>query len=290
MGIRLEERLSVRLGWLLCLVVFSFLVPASLGAQVTTGTTPTGLFYETSGTGEPVVLAHAFSVDRRMWASQIAALERRFQVIRYDLRGHGKSDAPSAPYAPQDDLRSVLYALGINKATLIGLSAGATIATDFAIAYPNRVARVILASPGLNGHVPSPPLTWTQPVFQAAGAGDPEGAAKLWAATPIMAMRNDLTAESTVRDLVMSNVRLWTYRTNPAQPLTPPAIGRLSEIKCPALVILGEQDLPHIKEIATLLVNGISGAKLVTIPRAGHMVNLDAGDAFNQAVESFLAK
>ena len=82
---------------------------------------------------------------------------------------------------------------------------------------------------------------------------------------------------------------VWTPTTNPVRQLTPPAIKRLSEVKCPALVILGEQDLPHIKEVAGLLVNGIAGARLVTIPRAGHMVNLDARDAFNQAVELFLS-
>ena len=191
-----------------------------------------------------------------MWAPQIAALERRFRVIRYDLRGHGKSEGPSAPYATYEDLRSVLDALGVTRATLIGLSAGSEVATDFALAYPE---------------------------------GDSEGAAKLWAATPIMAMRNDLTAAATVNELVMSNTRIWTYRTNPVRPLAPPAIKRLSEIKCPALVILGEQDLPHIKEIGELLVGGIAGARLVTVPRAGHIVNLDARDAFNQAVDTFLA-
>jgi len=275
----------------LCLIVCAllFLVPAIAEAQATMGTSSAGIFYEVSGAGEPVVLIHAFSVDRRMWAPQIASLEKRFRVVRFDQRGHGKSDAPSAPYAQHEDLRSVLDALGINKATLIGLSAGATTATDFAIAYPNRVVRVVLASPGLSGYVPSAPLTWTQPVFKAAGSGDAEGAAKLWADTPIMALRNDLSAAATVKDLVMSNTRLWTYRTNPVQPLMPPAIKRLSDVKCPALVILGEQDLPHIKEVAGLLVNGIAGARLVTIPRAGHIVNLDARDAFNQAVESFLA-
>ena len=200
-----------------------------------------------------MVLIHAFSVDRRMWAPQIALLEHRFRVVRYDLRGHGKSEGPSAPYAPHEDLRSVLDALDISRATLIGLSAGATIATDFAIAYPNRVARLVLASPGLSGHVPSTPLTWTQPVFQAAGAGDAEGAARLWADTPIMAVRNDLSVAPAVRE-----------------------------------VILGEQDLPHIKEIAGLLIKGIAGARLVTIPRAGHMVNLDARETFNRAVEAFV--
>jgi 3-oxoadipate enol-lactonase len=271
-------------------VLILLLSSTAAGAQITTGTSSAGLFYEVSGAGEPIVLIHAFSVDRRMWASQIATLEGRFRVVRYDLRGHGKSAGPSAPYSPHEDLRSVLDALFISKVTLIGLSAGATIATDFAIAYPDRVTRIVLASPGLSGHVPSAPLTWTQPVFKAAGSGDSEGAARLWAETPIMALRNDLSAATTVKDLVMSNVRLWTYRTNPAQQLTPPAIGRLSEVKCPTLVILGEQDLPHIKEIASLLVKGIAGARLVTIPLAGHMVNLDARDAFNRALDTFLAR
>jgi hypothetical protein len=103
-----------------------------------------------------------------------------------------------------------------------------------------------------------------------------------------MALRNDLTAAAVVRELVMSNARLWSFRTNPARPLSPPALGRLAEVKAPTLVILGEQDLPHIKEIAGLLVKGIAGARLATIPRAGHMVNLDSRDAFNRAVESFL--
>ena len=158
--------LRLRVCLLLCLV------PGIAAAQVTAGTSSAGIFYEVSGAGEPVVLIHAFSVDRRMWAPQIALLEKRFRVVRYDQRGHGKSDGPSAPYAQHEDLRSVLDALGIDKATLIGLSAGATTATDFAIAYPNRVVRVVLASPGLSGYVPSAPLTWTQPVFKAAGAGD----------------------------------------------------------------------------------------------------------------------
>ena len=259
-------------------------------AQTTTGTSPAGIFYEASGTGEAVVLIHAFSVDRRMWAPQIAALEGRFRVVRYDLRGHGRSEGPLAPYAAHDDLRSVLDASGIDRATLIGLSAGATVATDFALAYPKRVVRLVLASPGLSGHVPATSLTWMQPVFAAAGAGDAEKAARLWLDTPIMALRNDLTVAPTVTDLVMGNVRLWTYKSNPARQLTPAAAGRLAEISCPALVILGGEDLPHVKEVARLIVDGIAGATLVTIPRAGHLVNLDASGPFNQAVVSFLAR
>ena len=98
-----------------------------------------------------------------------------------------------------------------------------------------------------------------------------------------------LSAAPTVRALVMSNVRLWTFKSNPSQPLMPLAINRLAEVRCPSLVILGEQDLPHIKDVAGLLVKGIDGARLVIIPRAGHIANLDAPQAFNQALDSFLA-
>jgi 3-oxoadipate enol-lactonase len=256
-------------------------------AQSRTGTSSAGLYYEVVGAGDPVVLIHAFSVDRRMWDPQMPALQGRFTVIRYDLRGHGKSGAPSAPYSTSDDLRSVLDALDVRRAALVGLSAGSQVATDFALASPDRVTRLVLTSPGLGG-MTLPPLPWMQPVFQAAGAGEPERAARLWAETPIMALRRDTSAAATLVDLVVSNSRLWTYRTNPVQPLTPPAIKRLSEIKCPTLVVLGGDDLPHIKEAGNLLMNGIGGAKLVTIPGAGHIVNFDARERFNEELVRFL--
>jgi pimeloyl-ACP methyl ester carboxylesterase len=270
------------------LVLLSILLPGAAAAQSTTGSSKLGLYYEASGSGEPIVLIHGFSLDRRMWQPQIALLEPRFRVVRYDLRGHGKSTAPEAPYAQHEDLRSVLDALDIRRATLIGLSAGSEIAVDFALLYPDRVARLVLAASGPSGYVPPAPLTWMQSVLEAAGKGDAVRAAKLWADTPIMALRNDRSAAPLVQEIVDGNARLWTYKSNPVQRLTPPAIKRLGEVKAPALVILGDQDLPHIKEAAGLLASGIAGAKLVTIPRAGHLVNLDAREDFNEALNAFL--
>jgi 3-oxoadipate enol-lactonase len=271
------------------LVILSSLAVAfPLDAEQAAGTTAAGLFYEVSGSGDPVVFIHAFSVDRRMWDPQIAAFEDRFRVIRYDLRGHGRSPASSEPYTGYEDLRTVLDALGINRAALVGLSAGAEVATNFAITYPDRVARLVLAAPGLGGYA-IPALMWAQPVFEAVAAGEGERAAKLWTETPIMAMRSNLSAASRVTSLVMSNWRLWTYRRT-EQPLSPPAVKRLSEITAPTLVIVGEQDLPHIREIAGVLARGITSARLITIPGAGHIVNLDAPDPFNEAAVAFLGR
>ena len=254
--------------------------------QVDTGTTSAGLYYEVSGSGDPIVFIHAFSVDRRMWAPQIAAFEGRYRVVRYDLRGHGRSVPPTEPYTGFDDLRDLLDTLGIDRATLVGLSAGSELALNFAIAYPNRVSRIIVASPGLSGY-PVPPLPWFGPVFQAAGAGLPDSAAKLWAATPIMALHTNTSASETVTSLVMENTKLWTYRRT-ERPLTPPAIDRLAEVTCPVLVIVGDRDLPHIRGVGDLLAEKVADVAIVTIPGAGHIVNLDTPEAFNEALASFL--
>lgn len=276
--------------WLLVLatVLSAGMPAATASAQTITGTTSAGLFYEVSGSGEPVVFIHAFSVDRRMWERQIVEFESRFRVIRYDLRGHGRSVAPTGPYSGHDDLRALLDTLGISRATLVGLSAGAQLAIDFAIAYPDRAAGLVLAAPGLGGYK-GPPLPWARPVFEAAAAGDAAQAAKLWAGTPIMAMRTNRDATETVNALVMDNARLWTYQRT-EQPLSPPAIGRLAEIACPALIIVGDEDLPHIKDIARLLSDRIASATLVTIPGAGHFPNLDRPALFNHAVQAFLGQ
>jgi pimeloyl-ACP methyl ester carboxylesterase len=245
-----------------------------------------GLAYRVAGAGDAVVLVHAFSVDLRLWDQQAAALEERFTVVRYDQRGHGASVAPMEPHASHEDLRDLLDELQIERASLVGLSAGSEIAVNFAIAYPERVTRLVLASPGLGGY-PIPPLTWAQPVFAAAGRGDAEAAAKLWADTPIMAIHDNAAARDTVTALVMSNTRLWTLQ-RADRPLVPPAAGRLAEVRCPTLVLVGDRDLPHILEIAAALDRGIARSEVVTIPGAGHILNLDAPEAFDAALGSFL--
>lgn len=260
--------------------------PPYAAAQPASGTTAAGVFYEASGSGEPLVLVHAFSVDRRMWAPQVEAFEARYRVIRFDLRGHGMSVAPLEPYQGYEDLRAVLDALKVERAAVVGLSAGSELATNFAIAYPDRVTKLVLAAPGLGG-VANPPLPWAAPVFQAAAAGEPERAARLWAETPIMALRLRPGAAS-VRSLVMDNARLWTYKRT-ERPMTPPAVERLQAITRPALVVVGDKDLPHIIQIAQTLVDKMPDARLATIAGAGHMVNLDAPERFNELVAEFLA-
>jgi 3-oxoadipate enol-lactonase len=290
---RASRRLIVSLGVALVVTATSIASAQTPAATVSSGgassgTTASGLFYEQSGSGPALVFVHAFSVDRRMWEPQVMAFEGRFRVIRYDLRGHGRSAAPGAPYAAYEDLREVLDAVHVERATLVGLSAGSEVALNFALAYPGRVERLALASPGLGGYT-VPPLPWATAVFQAAGRGDAAAAASLWADTPIMAVLRNASGGQRIKAIVAENARLWTYQRN-ERPLSPAAIGRLRDITVPVLVVTGDADLPHILDIASVITGGVAGSRRVTIPGVGHMLNVDDAPAFNDALSAFLRR
>lgn len=252
------------------------------------GVSRQGLSYEIAGQGEPVVLIHAFSLDSRMWDAQVPVLCKHFRVIRYDLRAHGASVPATEPFAAHEDLYALLEELGIARAALVGLSAGARIATDFALAYPEKVTRLVLASPGVSGYVPKQIPEWMAPVIDAARSGDPERAALAWAATPLMTVPDDSTAAASVRALVLANAQLWGYAYNPERPLNPPALGRLSEIAVPVLVLVGERDLPDTHSVADTLAAAIPMARKLVVPGAPHILNLAAPQALNEAVLNFL--
>ncbi len=250
------------------------------------GRTPDGVAFEVMGTGDPVVLIHGFSLDRRMWDPQLFALVDRYRVISYDLRGHGTSEPPTGPYSAYDDLGAVLDALDIDEAAVVGHSAGAQVAIDFALLYPGRVTKLVLISPGLSGYVPREPFMWFQPVGAAIQAGDLELAMRRWAETPLMAVTDSLVA-SRILTMVLRNRHLWSYQRGD-QPPDPPAVTRLSEITVPTLIIVGQDDLANIHGVADTLTTCVPGARRLVIPRGRHMVNMTAPTAVNEALRSFL--
>ncbi len=275
------------------LLAFALLLASSLPAEGApspdpAGKTPAGLYYEATGAGDPVVLIHGFSLDRRMWDPHVATLAERYRVVRYDLRGHGLSEAPTEPYRAHDDLLSVYRALGIEKAVLVGLSAGAEVAVDFALAYPERVSRLVLASPGLSGYQPQGSFEWMAPVVARLREGDFEAASREWVETPLMKIAGDPDADARMRGVVLDNARIWSYSPQHQQRLDPPAVGRLATLQVPTLVMVGELDLPDTQRVADVLADGIEGARKVTIPGVGHLLNLAAPERFEAEVLKFL--
>src|SRR5258708_4040363 len=112
----------------------------------------TSVYYEIVGTGHPLVLIHAGIADSRMWDDQIAAFSQHYQVIRYDVRGYGKTNSLSGPSSVVDDLYKLLTALNLSSVYLLGLSMGGGIAIDFTLTHPDMVAALIASAPALSGY------------------------------------------------------------------------------------------------------------------------------------------
>ena len=262
--------------------------------MVTTGRVKeTHLYYEVTGEGQPLVLVHSGGFDRRLWDDQFTTFAEHYQVIRYDVRGHGESPPPKKPYSDAEDLYRLLQELHIQKAHLVGLSLGGSIIIDFALAYPERVNTLILVAPDVNGYSYS--AEFTQEFIKIihsiqADDGSPAGDLRLQGPVLASAMENPAVAQK-LRLISRENARFWlinfALRRDPFA--TPPATRRLTELQVPTLLVAGDRHIPDVLNQIRLLEEGIAGMKKVMIPGAGHLVNVEKPEAFNRAVLDFLS-
>jgi len=250
-----------------------------------TGRTRTGIAYDVQGQGPAVVLITGSNLDRRMWTREAMWLAATHTVVRYDLRAHGASDGATAPFTHVDDLLAVLDETGIQHATLIGLSAGSTIALDAALAQPSRDEKLVLVGPAISGFRSGTPLPFTAALVAALQARDYVKAGDVLLGSSVFAVPSE--SQALVRQMVMENDRLWTIPRAFVRPVERPAIDRLSELRIPTLVMLGERD-EFQREEAELLAQRVAGARLVVIPGGGHLLNLTSPDAFRTEVSRFV--
>ena len=98
-----------------------------------------------------VVFIHGGGLDHKMWGAQVSYFSNHYQVLTYDLRGHGQSSHDNNDGLDMDDLLAILQTIKVDKFTLVGCSLGSIIALDLALAYPQKVNQLALVSPGLVG-------------------------------------------------------------------------------------------------------------------------------------------
>jgi 3-oxoadipate enol-lactonase len=252
----------------------------------------TQLYYELAGTGHPLVLIHGFSLDTRMWDDQFEVFAQRYQVLRYDLRGFGKSAVPTdTPCTHPDDLYALMTHLGIAHAYIIGLSLGGAVAIDFAVTYPHATDVLIPVDAALLGGyewVEGRPSSTVSSQAQQAGL---QAAKTFWLHHPLFAPAHEQPAVAARLAAMVENYSGWhLVHTDPGQVLNPPAIQRLATITAPTLVIVGEKDIVDFQRIADILAHGIPGATKVVIPGVGHMANMEDPARFNEMVLDFLAQ
>jgi 3-oxoadipate enol-lactonase len=246
------------------------------------------LAFETRGEGVPLVFIHGFSFDMRTWDAQVDVLSRYFQVVRYDLRGFGKSSVPTGAYSHVQDLRALIEFLSLSSPVLIGLSLGANVALSCALDHPHAIRGLVLASSGLPGSAWSEP----RPPDAAAAVAKSQGvehARSFWLDHPLFAAaRRSPTTFARVRRMV-EEYSGWHWRNdNPVARAG--IIDRLSECVTPTLVLSGGLDVPGYRQIAARLSDDIPDAALLTFPDAGHVLNEEEPEGFSAAVLEFVRR
>ena len=227
-----------------------------------------GLWYERSGSGDPVVLLHAGVVDGRIWAPVVPLLASRYDVVLYDQRAYGRSAGWDDPYSLADDLFGVMDEVGFEGAALVGLSRGGRIALDAVLERPERVSRLALVASALPGHEP----TWNVPDDLARRWDEAEAAGDYAALAEIdLELWAPLGADAELRAMFHENAEASNGADPDVEP-EPPAAERLAEIDLPVLVVTGDRDVPAMTEIGDVLERRIAGAGRVVISEADHMV------------------
>ena len=240
---------------------------------------------EGNSDGSWVILSHPILTSMAIWASQIGALGSRFKLLRYDTRGHGGSDIPSGAYRIDDlvgDAIGLMDALSIEKAHFVGLSLGGVTAIGLAMAHPGRLSSVSICSARADATAASR-AAWEERIHLAAEKGMAalvEPTVRRWFAAA------GSSEKPAVRAMIGStSVEGFAgcARVLQALDLEP----SLHKIAVPALLLVGSEDdvLPGINKT---MAARIPGARMVTIPGAGHLPNVEQPAAFSAALLEFL--
>ena len=252
------------------------------------------LRYEVAGDGPWFVMLHGHLLDYGQWDNEFASFQAVYRVVRFDARGFGQSSQPGTPFAHYEDLRGLMDALSIDCAVLMGCSGGGATIIDFALAYPERAAALVLVGSGLGGFPrPKEPPPFALELNDAFERGDIAAAEEL--ALRMWTDGEGRTPEQ-VNEAARARIRAMHHHlfSRPdvevqAQELVPAAAGRLAELRAPTLITVGANDLAFIREIANLIAAQAPNARKVVIPDAGHHPNIEHPQLFQQVVREFLA-
>jgi pimeloyl-ACP methyl ester carboxylesterase len=247
--------------------------------------------YDLTGRGRTVVFIHGWALNKSIWDDQVSVFSKRYRVIRYDSPGYGASTGFDDESVEPLDLLVLLEALHIDRVYLVGLSRGGSVALRFANAYPERVDALVLYGTG-------PP----------ADVQIPADVAQLFGSLPGIAKTHGLDS---VGKLIISSPLFWVppgradvterYRQfwasykgkdlldpRPESGLVPlPNIARLSALRVPTLVLIGDHDMPFVAAAADTFAHHIPNARKVVIPNAGHGAHFAQPASFNSALMDF---
>jgi 3-oxoadipate enol-lactonase len=254
------------------------------------------LHYELSGDGPTLTLIHPGLWDMRTWDREFRMLvEHGYRVLRYDVRGYGKSSRPEpgASYSHVRDLEALLQANDVISTALIGCSMGGGIELDYALLHPEQIWGSVLVATALGGfEATEEEEEWSAemdaPIEAAIEAGDLERAQELrleiWAPLGTSDERG-----ARIRQIAFDNIHEILMDESGEERIDPPAAHRLEEIDVPTLILDAEHDPPYLHRIADILAREIMGSRKVVVEGADHVVNMRQPERFEDLILPFLA-
>ncbi|MEE9202062.1 MAG: alpha/beta hydrolase [Dehalococcoidia bacterium] len=257
-----------------------------------------GLHYEVFGAGRDIVLCHGYSGSHQDWAHPISDLMSDYRVLVMDHRGHGGSRAPSSADAYSvntfaEDVRSVMALAGAQGCCLGGHSMGGFTALELTLNHPELVAALVLVDTS-SGEMDMP-QEHREARLKALEVARTQGMGAAYdyvAANSPMVREHlqkhprmrEISRQRTVETSVDGYIHAWDAIRN-WTPVTP----RLSEIKVPTLIVVGEEDASFLRP-AQVLKEGIPNSRVAVIPGSGHTPHLEQPEAFNRVLRGFLGQ
>jgi pimeloyl-ACP methyl ester carboxylesterase len=259
------------------------------------------LHAESTGTGTPLLFIHEFAGDHRSWEPQVRYFSSSFRCITYAARGYPPSEVPVGPAAySQDraveDALSIMDALGVHCAHVVGLSMGGFTALHLAMWHPDRLLSAVVAGAGY-GSQPEREEQFRHECEIIASAFETEGAAQVaqrYALGPARVQfqnKNPRGWEEFAAALAEhspAGAALTMRGVQGARPSLYALTGPLTEVSVPVLILAGDEDEGCL-EPALMLKRAIPGSGLAILPQTGHTANLEEPEEFNRVVDRFLS-
>lgn len=245
------------------------------------------IFYEWAGSGQTIILIHDGLLHRELWDDQFSTFSNKFKVIRYDRRGYGVSSDATGSYTHFDDLKSLYKHLDIEHAVLVACSSGGALAIDFALDFPQKVDCLVLVGAVVGG------FSYTNHM-QKRGGHLPDSFDDEYeeAVYYIMDDPYEIYIKNTAaKEKALDLFKKYPLRENKRQAYVRPEIPayrRLNEITIPALIMVGEFDIPDVHAHAGAINAGLLNSKRLIIPQSGHLIPMEQAEMFNEFVLEFL--
>jgi pimeloyl-ACP methyl ester carboxylesterase len=270
---------------LLCSMFLLILVGSGLKAIASP--TPAGnfldlggmkLWYEECGTANPaagVVLLHDGLVHSVTWDGVWAPLCAKYHVVRYDRRGYGRSDPSKVPFVPEDDLYKIMRQVHMDRAIIVGNSSGGGLALDFALAHPEMAEALFLIGPVVHGMASSNYFNERGRENSAPLAhGDLAAAARNWSKDRFLIAGDDQRARKQLYDILMQSPQNLKVTGDLDIRPSPPTVLRLSEIRLPTLVLVGDADIADVIAYSGAIEAAVPLASFEVWKNTGHLIQI----------------